>query len=128
MNNNYGNAPEIIREMSYYDAALAAQLITVPTMIGVGFIDNTCHPTKVYAAYNNLGGPKAIDNFYNFGHGSAPGWRDRGIEWLQRVFGMERGIGQWTAGASQPPYREMAGFALSKKLMHTESRGSRIRW
>ncbi len=84
-----GNRERVIRALSYYDAALAAQLITVPTIIGVGFIDNTCHPTKVYAAYNNLSGPKKIDNFLNTGHESAPGWRERSIEWLKGCFGMK---------------------------------------
>lgn len=49
---------KVIRTMSYYDAALAANLIEVPTLIGVGFIDGTCPPANVYSAYNNLSGPK----------------------------------------------------------------------
>jgi cephalosporin-C deacetylase-like acetyl esterase len=74
--------PEIARTMSYYDAALAARLIGVPALIGVGFIDNTCRPYNVYAAYNNLKGPKQIENFYRFGHGSPPDWRSMTIEWI----------------------------------------------
>ena len=46
---------------------------------------STCMVNTVYDR-------KAIDNFYNFGHGSAPGCRQRGIEWLQGEFGMNRGI------------------------------------
>ncbi|MFC2076526.1 acetylxylan esterase [candidate division KSB1 bacterium] len=85
-----GDRDRIKRTLSYYDAALAAELIEVPTLIGVGFIDDTCNPTKVYAAYNNLRGPKKIDNFLHTGHGSAPGWRERSIAWLQGVFGMSQ--------------------------------------
>jgi cephalosporin-C deacetylase-like acetyl esterase len=72
----------IIRTMSYYDAALAAPLIKVPALIGVGFIDNTCPPANVYSAYNNLGGPKKIENFYTTGHGSPPDWRKKTIRWI----------------------------------------------
>ncbi len=73
---------KVIRTMAYYDAALAAPLIKVPVLIGVGFIDNTCPPANVYSAYNNLGGPKKIDNFYTTGHGSPPGWRVETIQWI----------------------------------------------
>jgi cephalosporin-C deacetylase len=85
-----GDREQIIEAMSYYDAALAAQLIDVPVYIGVGFIDATCHPTKVYAAFNNLAGPRTIENFINIAHGSPPGWRERSIEWLDKQFMMGR--------------------------------------
>jgi cephalosporin-C deacetylase-like acetyl esterase len=74
--------PEVARTMSYYDAALAAELIEVPALIGVGFIDNTCRPSNVYAAYNNIKGPKRIENFYRFGHGSPPDWRSKTVDWI----------------------------------------------
>ncbi len=78
----YGHLPQAIRTLSYYDAALAAELIHVPTLIGVGFIDKTCYPTNVYSAYNNLKGPKKIENFYTFGHGAPSDWRQKTIEWI----------------------------------------------
>lgn len=73
---------KVIRTMSYYDAALAAPLIKVPVLIGVGFIDNTCPPANVYSMFNNLGGPKKIENFYTTGHGSPPNWRAETIQWI----------------------------------------------
>ena len=78
----YGHMPQAIRTMTYYDAALAAELIKVPTMIGVGFIDKTCSPTSVYSAYNNLKGVKKIENFYTFGHGAPSDWREKTINWI----------------------------------------------
>jgi cephalosporin-C deacetylase len=77
-----GHMPEASRTLSYYDAALAAELIEVPTLIGVGFIDSICLPANVYAAYNNLSGPKKIVNFYHTGHGSPPDWREQTIDWI----------------------------------------------
>jgi cephalosporin-C deacetylase len=74
--------PHVARTMSYYDAALAATHIEVPALIGVGFIDGTCRPANVYSAYNNIKGPKRIENFYNMGHGSPPDWREKTIDWI----------------------------------------------
>jgi cephalosporin-C deacetylase len=68
--------------MAYYDAALAAELIKVPSLIGVGFIDQTCYPSNVYSAFNNLEGSKTIENFYTFGHGSPKEWREKTIKWI----------------------------------------------
>jgi cephalosporin-C deacetylase len=74
-----GHIPHIASTMSYYDAALAAELIEVPVLIGVGFIDGICRPANVYCAYNNIKGPKRI---YNLGHGSPPDWREQTINWI----------------------------------------------
>lgn len=74
--------PHVSRTMSYYDAALAAKHIEVPALVGVGFIDGTCLPSNVYSAFNNITGPKRIENFYNVGHGSTPDWREKTIEWI----------------------------------------------
>ena len=79
--------PQVSRTMSYFDAALAAELIEVPALIGVGFIDGTCLPANVYSAYNNIKGPKRIENFYNMGHGSTPDWREQTINWiLEKIY------------------------------------------
>ena len=74
--------PQVSRTMSYFDAALAAELIEVPALVGVGFIDGTCRPANVYSAFNNIKGPKRIVNFYNLGHGSPPDWREQTIKWI----------------------------------------------
>jgi cephalosporin-C deacetylase len=77
-----GSGPEVFRTLSYYDVSVAADLIKVPALIGVGFIDATCRPTGIYAAYNTLAGPKFIENFYTIGHGSPANWRTQTIEWI----------------------------------------------
>ena len=74
--------PHVARTMSYYDAALAASLIEAPSLVGVGFIDGVCRPTNVYSAYNNINGPKKIENFYTMDHGSPPDWRAKTINWI----------------------------------------------
>jgi cephalosporin-C deacetylase len=74
--------PGIIRTLSYYDAALAAEFIKVPALLGVGFLDPVCLPTTVYAAFNNLKGPKKILNFTDKWHGLGPGWGETSRPWL----------------------------------------------
>jgi cephalosporin-C deacetylase len=46
----------------YYDAVNFATRARAAAFVTVGFIDPTCPPTSVYAAYNALGGPKEIFN------------------------------------------------------------------
>lgn len=57
----------------YFDGANFTAKIKVPTIITVGYIDRTCSPSSVYAAYNNLKSPvKQIFPMYLNGHRSSP--------------------------------------------------------
>lgn len=58
-----------LRTLSYYDAANFARRIQCPVMVTVGFIDNSCYPSSVYAAYNVLPCEKYILNCAESGHG-----------------------------------------------------------
>jgi cephalosporin-C deacetylase len=77
-----GDRQRILHTCGYYDAALNAGLIEVPARLAVGFVDRTCAPTTVYAAYNNIKGPKSIDNFPEMGHSYGKGWMDESSRWL----------------------------------------------
>jgi cephalosporin-C deacetylase-like acetyl esterase len=59
-----GDRPDakILEAARYYDMVNFASRITVPGIMTVGFIDTTCPPTSVYAAYNALAGPKEMFN------------------------------------------------------------------
>lgn len=61
--------PQLVRtvpgslEMSaYFDAVNFARNITCPAVVTVGFIDRTCSPSSVYAAYNTIPVRKTIIN------------------------------------------------------------------
>jgi len=61
----YANAP-------YFNGAFFAARVRCPTRVSVGFIDEICPPTGIYAAYNNLGSAdKDIVHGVTRGHG---GW------------------------------------------------------
>jgi len=60
--------PRVIRTAGYFDAALAAGNIRVPAFFTVSYLDQSCPPTTVYAAFNSLRGPKEIVGFPNTTH------------------------------------------------------------
>ena len=53
---------KILEVARYYDAMNFATRATAAGIVTVGFIDTTCPPTSVYAAYNALRGKKEIFN------------------------------------------------------------------
>jgi len=64
-----GKPDSVIAEASrYYDAVNFAARCHADAIVSVGFIDRTCPPTSVYAAYNQLKGDKSIINKPVMGH------------------------------------------------------------
>jgi cephalosporin-C deacetylase len=60
------------KTVGYFDMANFASRIKVPGFFTVGFLDKTCPPTTVYAAYNRLGGEKTIFHDVAAGHINTP--------------------------------------------------------
>ena len=60
---------EYLKMSGYFDAANFARRIKCPAIVSVGFIDSTCPPSSVYAAYNAIQAPKAIFHGPLTGHG-----------------------------------------------------------
>lgn len=66
----------ILKVSQYYDAINFARRIRVPMVFGVGLIDNTCHPTTVFSAYNSLKSTnKEIDIAPLMGHAFSPSFK-----------------------------------------------------
>ena len=63
---------EHYQTMRYFDPANFAPMIKVPVFMSCGFIDTTCPPSGIYAAYNSLGGHKMFFNKIHNGHGDCP--------------------------------------------------------
>lgn len=65
-----GNAPkEKVREAArYYDIANFASRIKCPILVGLGLVDETCPPSSVYAAANQVTSPKEIVAMPTSGH------------------------------------------------------------
>ncbi len=65
--------PKSLQASRYFDAVNFAQRAKCAgAALTVGFIDTTCPPTSVYAAYNALSVPKSIHNDPFTGHTSTP--------------------------------------------------------
>lgn len=62
--------PAAIEASRYIDAVNFAARCKAEAIVSVGFIDRTCPPTSVYAAYNVLPGKKSILNYPSMGHAS----------------------------------------------------------
>lgn len=72
--------------MPYFDAVHFASGIKVPTMVIVGFEDQVCSPTSVYAAYNNLAGAKEIVHMQFYGHRLSTAAIDKLKAFIDREF------------------------------------------
>ena len=64
--------PKVVAAVRYYDAMNFATRTKAASIVTVGFIDATCPPTSVYAAYNALKGKKEIFNDPPSGHRMSP--------------------------------------------------------
>ena len=63
---------KVLQTARYYDAVNFAARTHAQAFLTVGFIDITCPPTGVYAAYNQLQAKKSILNHVHTGHVSSP--------------------------------------------------------
>jgi cephalosporin-C deacetylase-like acetyl esterase len=62
----------VVSAIRYYDAVNFAARAKAPGYFTVGFIDTTCPPSSVYAAYNALRTPKDIFHDIKAGHTNTP--------------------------------------------------------
>ena len=54
---------QVLRTLSYVDAAILARRATAPALFSVGLMDPVCPPSTVYAAYNGYAGPREIREY-----------------------------------------------------------------
>lgn len=64
--------PEVIEAVRYFDGVNFTARARAPGLFTVGFVDTTCPPMTVYAAYNALRTPKQIFNDIKSGHTNTP--------------------------------------------------------
>ncbi|MDO4571343.1 MAG: acetylxylan esterase [Planctomycetia bacterium] len=74
--------PAVEQMGPYFDAVNFARFIDCPIRVTVGFIDTTCSPSSVYAAYNVIPSTdKHILNEPKLGHGTG-GQHSNAVQWL----------------------------------------------
>jgi cephalosporin-C deacetylase-like acetyl esterase len=60
----------------YFDAMNFATRTKADAVFSVGFVDDVCRPTSVYAAYNNVPGRKRIINEPRMNHAIWPSFNE----------------------------------------------------
>ena len=78
----------MLRTARYFDSAHFGARITVPSLVAMGFIDEVCTPTGIWATFNQIKGAKKavpmVDSPHN--HLATPQaqqpWNTRSAAWL----------------------------------------------
>jgi cephalosporin-C deacetylase len=82
------NTPEKIKTAAYYDVVNFAKQLSIPTFYSMGFNDETCPPTSMYAAYNSINAPKTLKLYLETGHWTYPEETDAVSDWLFEKLGI----------------------------------------
>ena len=83
----FQNKPDKIAALAYYDVVNFARILKIPGYYTLGFNDETCPPTSMYAAYNQIKAPKELLVVPETGHWTFPeqneALNNRMLEWLK---------------------------------------------
>jgi cephalosporin-C deacetylase-like acetyl esterase len=77
------NSKEKLSTLSYYDVVNFARQLKIPGNYSWGFNDETCPPTSMYAAYNQIKAPKQLYLALDTGHWTYPEQNEKLGGWLQ---------------------------------------------
>jgi cephalosporin-C deacetylase-like acetyl esterase len=75
--------PNEVETLAYFDVVNFAKRVHAPGWYSMGFNDEVCPPTSMYAAYNVIPGKKELKLFLNTGHWTYPEQRSLWREWLK---------------------------------------------
>jgi cephalosporin-C deacetylase-like acetyl esterase len=78
----------MINTAAYFDSAYFARRIKVPVIFSAGFVDRTCTPHSVYAAYNLIAAPKEMIDCPEAGHGIPADMAAARDRWLREKLGL----------------------------------------
>lgn len=84
--NHRGQAEDVFRVLSYFDAAVLGARASAPALFSTGLMDHWCPPSTVHAAFNAYGGPKQIRTYpYNDHEGGQFHQEQEQLRWLPGV-------------------------------------------
>ena len=78
----FTNKPEKIETSKYYDVVNFAKQVKVPGFYSLGFNDNVCPPTSMYAAYNSVNAEKELSLYLDAAHWQYPEQSEEGMKWM----------------------------------------------
>jgi cephalosporin-C deacetylase-like acetyl esterase len=87
---NLHATPAKIATTAYYDAVNFAKRIKVPGHYTWGFNDETCPPTSMFAAFNQITAPKTLMLALEANHPIIPEQTDAVNAWVGEFLGLAR--------------------------------------
>ncbi len=69
--------------LPYFDVVNFCRMLKCPTFVGWGYSDNTCSPTSVWAAWNEIKAEKQSCITPTSGHWRFTGTQDKAWEWIE---------------------------------------------
>ncbi|MBP5339174.1 MAG: acetylxylan esterase [Prevotella sp.] len=69
--------------LQYFDVVNFARILKVPTFMSWGYNDDTCSPTSVWAAWNEIVAPKECDITPSSGHWRFPSSQEKCLGWMK---------------------------------------------
>jgi cephalosporin-C deacetylase-like acetyl esterase len=82
------NKPEKIATLGYYDVVSFARNLKTPGYYTLGFNDETCPPTSMYASYNQIKAPKELFVVQETGHWTFPEQTEKLTNWMLGKLGV----------------------------------------
>lgn len=77
-------AGQAVETLQYFDVVNFARRLKVPTFMSWGYNDDTCSPTSIWAAWNEITAPKACDITPSSGHWRFPSSWGKCWTWIKR--------------------------------------------
>lgn len=75
---------QAINTLQYFDVVNFARILKVPTFMSWGYSDDTCSPTSVWAAWNEINAPKQCDITPSSGHWRFANSQEKALSWMKR--------------------------------------------
>jgi len=75
---------QAVETLPYFDVVNFARRLRVPTFMSWGYSDDTCSPTSVWAAWNEISAPKECDVTPTSGHWRFTSSQTKCWEWMKR--------------------------------------------
>lgn len=76
------NTEAKMKTSAYYDVVNFAKQLKVPSYFWMGYNDETCPPTSMFAAYNSINSPKTLKLYLETGHWNFPEENDDISTWI----------------------------------------------
>lgn len=76
---------DAVAVLPFFDVVNFARILKVPTFMSWGYSDDTCSPTSVWAAWNEITAPKQKDITPTSGHWRFMSSQDKCMEWMKTM-------------------------------------------